>query len=143
MLHYGSDSHLRRHFRHSVEIKVFAFPPPRPRGYDAGMNEELQKTIVFSVLGVLAAAFAAFCVWLTVRIVNRRERWAKRLAVVLAVATVVGYPLSIGPVAFLSRHSNGLPEAIYAAYVPLQWVYDISPRPIQEAMTWYADDLWK
>jgi H+/Cl- antiporter ClcA len=107
------------------------------------MSEEDQKTIVFAVLGFLAVAFAAVCVWLAVRIVNRRERWAKRLAVVLAVATVVGYPLSVGPVAFLSRHSNGLPEGIYAAYAPLHWVHDISPRPIQKAMTWNTDDLWK
>jgi hypothetical protein len=28
------------------------------------------------VLPALAAAFGAFCVWLTVQIVNRRERWA-------------------------------------------------------------------
>ena len=35
-------------------------------------------TIVLPALGV---AFAAFCVWLGVRIVNRRERWAIRTAV--------------------------------------------------------------
>jgi type II secretion system protein G len=29
------------------------------------------------VLPALAVAFAAFCVWLSVRICNRRERWAK------------------------------------------------------------------
>jgi len=29
------------------------------------------------LLAALAAAFAALCIWLTVRIVNRRERWAK------------------------------------------------------------------
>jgi hypothetical protein len=32
---------------------------------------------------VLGVAFAAFSVWLAVRIINRRERWAKRTAVVL------------------------------------------------------------
>jgi hypothetical protein len=38
-------------------------------------------------LPALAVAFAAFCVWLAVRIVNRRERWAKwTLAVVLLYA---------------------------------------------------------
>src|SRR5882724_3715941 len=46
------------------------------------------------LLPALAIAFAAFCVWLTVRIVNRRERWAKwTLAAVVALA----YPASIGP----------------------------------------------
>jgi len=29
---------------------------------------------------IIGIAFAAFCVWLAVRIVNRRERWAKRIA---------------------------------------------------------------
>jgi hypothetical protein len=29
------------------------------------------------LLPTLAAIFAAFCVWLGVRIFNRRERWAK------------------------------------------------------------------
>jgi hypothetical protein len=39
------------------------------------------------VLPALAVAFGALCVWLTVRIVNRRERWAKWT---LAAAIVVG-----------------------------------------------------
>jgi hypothetical protein len=34
-----------------------------------------------------AVAFAAFCVWLTVRVVNRRERWAKWM---LAVVILLG-----------------------------------------------------
>ena len=63
----------------------FAFPAPRHRGYDAGMALAL---LIFGV------ASAAFCVWLTVRIVNRQERWAKRTAVSL-VLLLVGYsPIS-------------------------------------------------
>jgi hypothetical protein len=31
----------------------------------------------------LGVAFVAFSIWLAVRIINRRERWAKRTAVVL------------------------------------------------------------
>jgi H+/Cl- antiporter ClcA len=42
--------------------------------------------IALSIVGI---AFAAFCVWLTVRIVNRRERWAKwTLAAVLLLGAV-------------------------------------------------------
>jgi hypothetical protein len=34
----------------------------------------------------LAVAFAAFCIWLAVRIINRREEWAILTAINLAVA---------------------------------------------------------
>ena len=44
---------------------------------------------------VVGAAFAATCIWLTVQIVNRRERWAKWTAVAL-VLTPVLYVLSSG-----------------------------------------------
>jgi hypothetical protein len=44
------------------------------------------------VLAILAVAFAAFCVWITVRIVNRREWWAKWT---LATMLVVGWPLAL------------------------------------------------
>ena len=47
-------------------------------------------------------ALASFCVWLTVQIVNRRERWPRWVAVALILSAVVGYPLSIGPVAVLA-----------------------------------------
>ncbi|MBI3860989.1 MAG: hypothetical protein HY290_03755 [Planctomycetia bacterium] len=44
------------------------------------------------LLPTLAVAFAAFCVWLTVRIVNRKERWAKwTLAGTLSLATLGVY----------------------------------------------------
>ena len=42
-------------------------------------------TIILPALGV---AFPAVCIWLAVRIFNRREKWAKRTAVGLAVATI-------------------------------------------------------
>jgi hypothetical protein len=44
---------------------------------------------------VVGAAFAAFCIWLTMRIVNRRERWAKWTAIVIVALFL--YVLSIGP----------------------------------------------
>jgi len=48
------------------------------------------------LLPALAVAFAAFCVWLGVRIVNRRERWAKWTAVAM-IALPVLYVASFGP----------------------------------------------
>jgi hypothetical protein len=47
------------------------------------------------LLPVLYVGFAAFCIWLAVRIVNRRERWAKRTA--LGLGVLLAYPLSFGP----------------------------------------------
>jgi multisubunit Na+/H+ antiporter MnhE subunit len=41
-------------------------------GYNLGMNDLL-----------IGAAFAAFVVWLTMRIVSRREMWAKWTAALL------------------------------------------------------------
>ena len=53
------------------------------------------------LIPALAVAFAAFCVWLTVRVVNRRERWAKWTMAATVVVPVL-YVLSIGPAAWLS-----------------------------------------
>jgi hypothetical protein len=52
-------------------------------------------------LSIFGVAFAAFCLWLTVRIVNRRERWAKRTAAGLVL--LAWYPLSLFPIAWLER----------------------------------------
>ncbi|MBI3864752.1 MAG: hypothetical protein HY290_22980 [Planctomycetia bacterium] len=41
------------------------------------------------VLLILAVACGAFCVWLTVRIVNRREQWTAWTVVAIAVLVYV------------------------------------------------------
>lgn len=56
------------------------------------------------LLPSLATAFAAFCVWLTVRIFNHRKKpgvafWGTAVLVVL----LVGYPLSAGPAYWIDR----------------------------------------
>jgi len=58
--------------------------------------------LVVSIIGI---AFAAFCVWLTVRIANRRERWAKWVAVA-AVTLPLLYFLSFGPVCWMIAPSE-------------------------------------
>src|SRR5258708_31491364 len=70
----------------------FDFPLRRRRGYNPRMS-----------LLLAAVTFSALCVWLAVRIVNRREKWAKWMAVALAVV-LVGYPLSFGPACWISDH---------------------------------------
>src|SRR5262245_8006282 len=54
----------------------------------------------------LATAFAAACVWLIVRIVNRKERWAKRALAALLAGMPVLYLASFGPVCWITRPSR-------------------------------------
>ncbi|MBI3860511.1 MAG: hypothetical protein HY290_01300 [Planctomycetia bacterium] len=99
-------------------------------------------------LAVTGVAFAAFCVWLTVRIVNRRERWAKWM-----LATVVGVPalyvVSFGPACWwfsipsASKWPNSMPNAITVAKAPrlcwpLGWVMRHGHPAIRKPVHWYA-----
>lgn len=100
-------------------------------------------TIVVSALGV---TFAAFCVWLVVRIVNRREQWAKwTLAAILFTGLVV-YPLSFGPVVWLyDRHMlpDGIDdETLICAYRPLEQLALHGPNPVRRAIGWY-ERVWR
>jgi len=72
------------------------------------------------VLAVSGLAFAAFAVWLTVRIVNRREKWAKRLAIGLTVALI--YPLSFGPVMWIHSRTRRGGKTILVVYSPVVWL---------------------
>jgi H+/Cl- antiporter ClcA len=102
--------------------------------------------IALSIFGVVCAAFAAFFIWLMVRIINRRERWAKWTAVLLAPALIspVLYVLSFGLVEWLVNH-GWLPasthELIELLYCPLGWVHDCGPKPIAGSLEWYSE-LW-
>jgi hypothetical protein len=58
-----------------------------------------------TLLGTAIVAFAGFCVWLSIRIVNRREKWAKRAAVG-AFSLLLAYPLSIGPACWMADPSD-------------------------------------
>src|SRR5262245_7492771 len=91
------------------------------------------------VLATLAVAFAAFCVWLTVRIANRKERWAK-----WTLAGVVGMPVlyvaSFGPVCWIAKpyavdHSGSTEPrrftddrvaSVPAIYFPIGWAAERS-----------------
>ena len=88
----------------------------------------------------LAVAFAAFCVWLTVRIVNLRERWAKRtLAAVVGVSVV--YVASFGPACWLVSH-EGLPRLGTARiYRPLVRTANKEGPAISRILCWYTEVL--
>jgi len=75
------------------------------------------------VCAISAIVFTASCVWLMVRIVNRRERWAKR-----TLAGVIGIPVlyvaSFGPACWLDSRVSGSGIAFQATFRPLIWVAD-------------------
>jgi len=95
---------------------------------------------IFAILGI---SLAAFCVWLAVRLVNRRERWAKWTGLVIGIA-LIGYPLSIGPAGWLLNR-DGTPLRIQLAalafYKPLRLVVRNAPWSVRIAADRYCD-LW-
>jgi hypothetical protein len=94
--------------------------------------------IFFAVAGI---GIAAFCVWLTVRIINRRERWAKRTALALVFALVL-YPLSVGPAGWLFVHvlpRTSLPlfEAVYSPITVM-----VGHSRMVRSLAFPYQDLW-
>ena len=98
-------------------------------------------TILLPTLGV---AFAAFCVWLSVRIVNRRERWAKwTLAAVIGLPVL--YVLSFGPACWWFAEKVEVEDGYTyhqpsVIYWPIGWAYFQSPNKsrIKSMIRWYA-----
>ena len=96
------------------------------------------KGILFPLIG---SAVAAFCIWLTVRLANRRERWSKRAAVkLISLLLLVGYPLSVGPAFWLSQHLE-IDHRLWGVYAPLVWGVESGPEIIAELFTTYLG-LW-
>ncbi len=99
------------------------------------------------LLPALAIAFAAFCVWLTVRTFNRRERWAK-WTLVTTLGLPVLYVLSFGPWCWAVSRTvspgeapgdtlqQGISDLFYQPLLLLWW----TQQPIaEEALEWYAN----
>jgi len=70
------------------------------------------------LLSTLAVAFAAICVWLVVRIVKRRERWAK-WTLAAALSLPVMYFASFGPACWLVRNRVLPFRSAQAIYNPI------------------------
>src|SRR5262245_47986468 len=60
-----------------------------------------------AILSLTGVVLAAFFIWLTLRIVNR-ERWAKRMALVLVAGLPTLYVASFGPACWLTSQRDGL-----------------------------------
>jgi hypothetical protein len=93
---------------------------------------------------IFGIAFASFCVWLVVRIINRRERWAKwTLGVTLSLPVL--YVASFGPACWWFSSVSQLPIGNLAAfrrvsvfYRPIGWTTQRLPVPVARAVGWYA-----
>src|SRR6185312_12156154 len=89
-------------------------------------------------LSIFAVAFASLCVWLALRIVNRRERWAKWTLAVIVTATPFVYLLGVGPAQWLiSREmlSDDSRVQVLEFYSPLDSFYGIAPAPLRPGLT--------
>jgi hypothetical protein len=85
----------------------------------------------------LAVAFAALCIWLAVRIINRRERWAK-----WTLAAIVGLPvlyvLSFGPACWISSRTNSGTELLPSCYRPIVSGLTLHETRLSAAIQWYS-----
>ncbi len=94
-----------------------------------------------AILPALGVVFAAFVVWLTVRIVNRRERWAKRTALAFVVVLVL-YPLSMGPAYWITGRTAWTDlwtwyPVCAVAYWPV-WEVARHSAMLGDAVEWYV-----
>ena len=94
-------------------------------------------------LGAAGVAFAAVCLWLTVRIINRRERWAKRTLATVVVLPVL-YVLSFGPTCWVYSRVAGEDDAAEWVktdfiYAPLLRVWRFHNGIFSDAIDWYAN----
>lgn len=84
------------------------------------------------ILATLAVAFTAFCIWLVVRLVNRRERWAKWTAAVVVALSL--YSLSEGPAIWLILKLDR-PEWMHVVarfvYTPPYWAIGHGPEELK------------
>jgi hypothetical protein len=104
-------------------------------------------SIIVPTLGV---AFAAVCIWLGVRVYNRREPWAKwTLAAVVAVPLL--YVASFGPAwSYIARRYEDDPSYDHhksdqwfdKIYLPIAMAMDAGPEPLGAVVEWYLE-LWQ
>jgi hypothetical protein len=89
------------------------------------------------LLAALGVVFAAFGVWLIVRIVNRRERWAK-----WTLATVIGLPVlyvaSFGPACALVDRRMLPRSTLNTAFSPCLFLVTDAPEPLGNALSGWA-----
>jgi hypothetical protein len=94
-------------------------------------------------LMIFGVVFGASCVWLTIRIINRRERWAKWTLATVVVLPVL-YVLSFGPTCWVYSRVASEDDAeewvtTDFIYAPLLWVWRFHDGIICRTIDWYAN----
>src|SRR5690349_21129284 len=86
----------------------------------------------------MITAFAAFCMWLSVRIANRNERWTKLTSIGLFIVAV-GYPASVGPVCWWLATPDTLASSprLPFIYWPLGRVAANGPDLVYKPVRWW------
>lgn len=108
---------------------------------------QIPDGVLYALFILLAPGLAGAGLWLTVRVVNRRERWAMwTLAVVLGLPAL--YVASLGPACWWKGYgSSSWPgqagqgaDEVYAPriYWPIGRLVMHSPKPVAKAVGWYA-----
>src|SRR6516164_3116034 len=86
------------------------------------------------------AVSAAFCIWLAVRIISRRERWAKRTAKWTAAslgAAALLYVVSVGPACWVVSYTGSGRQFVAQFYYPLIDFSMSGPQPIATGLDWW------
>ena len=59
--------------------------------------------------------------------------WATVVVVALAA-----YPLTFGPACWITSRTNVGVPVVNFVYLPMMWLYDISPKPVRRSIMWYS-----
>jgi hypothetical protein len=98
------------------------------------------------VVPALVVAFTALCVWLGVRVCNRRERWAKWTLASVSVGIPLLYFASFGPACWIeSYRAIEIDEGDWGEgfdylqlYRPVEYVWERAPSPIANLINRYC-----
>ena len=142
----ASPSTARKITAQSVLLR-FSIPGSYLAGQRSTASTSRVHTVVDRITGMtilfmtLAVAFAAFCVWLMVRIVNRGWKPGRRFGIFAGLAVLSAYPLSFGPftaIAVSGYMPNSVSAGIYPFYRPIEMIGSRGPEPFKSAVNWYA-----
>jgi hypothetical protein len=108
---------------------------------------QIPDGVLNGLFAVVASGFAGTCLWLSLRVFNRRERWAT-WALVAVVGSPVCYAGSLGPACWwfgsdspkLPWGATHEPDGIYSPriYWPIGRLVQHAPTPIATAVGWYT-----